>query len=130
MASKGGGTTARYARDPRNPYDWPGGRCPNPFDGMSIEDFCAQIDKRFGDFLVASMPAMFQEFHDEIVMKSIDARLTDALFFRGVYVDGTEYQPCSMVQHGGTVWVTKDGTTGRPGEPDSGWRMLVKTVEK
>lgn len=60
-------------------------------------------------------------------INEVEKRLSEALFFKGVYAEGVEYQPGDLVQHAGTVWVAKEAPTGKPGDDGSGWRMLVKT---
>lgn len=187
--------------DPRNPHDWPGGRVPNPFDGMTMDEFCKQIDARVSKLLDANVPAVlkrldahkrtaretyFKQHLDTLkrlatVTKSlgdsvtdpevirqkrelraeyiklysespdkedhyeadllrafdrvdercsaIEKRLDGALFFKGVYAEGTEYGPGSLVQHAGTAWVsTVEKATTKPGTSGE-WRLLVKTAK-
>lgn len=152
MASKSGTGAYRPPEGSRNPADYPGGRVPNYFDGLTGEQVVKELDAR--------VDRLFEERYTPIITKHLDAmiakrlesaalefvegveptlrshkegldylekRLSEALFFRGVWSADGEYGPGSLVQHGGTVWVAKDGATGKPGTEGSGWRLLVKS---
>jgi hypothetical protein len=60
-----------------------------------------------------------------------DARL-DALeqrpqlAYKGVHVDGQAYAEASLVTRDGGLWLAERFTNDRPGQVDSGWRLVVK----
>jgi hypothetical protein len=124
MGSKGNSSGGyRPPAGSRNPYDYPGMRVPNYYDGRTPEEIAGEIDAR----VVKVFDELIAKNFAKDVREYIEKRLDGVLFYRGLYADGTEYGPGSLVQHGGTVWVAKDGAAGKPGTDGSGWRMLVKT---
>src|SRR5690606_713954 len=60
---------------------------------------------------------------------AIEKRLDGALFFKGVWAEGTEYGHGALVQHAGTAWVsTVEKATTKPGT-SAEWRMLAKSAK-
>jgi hypothetical protein len=49
-----------------------------------------------------------------------------AVTYRGVYRDGDEYQPGSMVTFAGSTWHVNEVTRERPGEGSKAWTLAVK----
>lgn len=95
-------------------------RIPKPkdgVDGMSIEDLTVEDD---GDGRVT-----FRFARGE-VSREFTIRLPR---FRdlGVYREGQAHQKGDGVTFGGSFWIAqKDDPPGKPGDPDSGWRLAVK----
>src|SRR5690606_29089333 len=111
----------------RNPYDYPLGRVPNYFDGLTGEQVCAEFDARMEKLFHQRFAPIIAKVVAKTVSSYITKRLEGALFYRGVYQDGTEYGEGSLVQHAGTAWVsTVEKATTKPGT-SSEWRMLIKT---
>lgn len=51
------------------------------------------------------------------------------LRYEGVYEAGTAYTKGAVCTYRGTIWYCKEShATGAPGKPNSGWQMMVKTI--
>lgn len=86
-------------------------------DGMSIEDLTVEDD---GDGRVTFRFAR-GEVSREFTIRV--PRFKD----QGVYRDGYEHQKGDGVTFGGSFWIAQqDDPPGKPGDPDSGWRLAVK----
>jgi hypothetical protein len=95
-------------------------RIPKPkdgVDGMSIEDLKVTHD---GDGLV------LLTFCRGDVSREFTIRLP-RFKDMGVYREGQAHQKGDGVTFGGSFWIAQvDDPPGKPGDPDSGWRLAVK----
>jgi len=62
---------------------------------------------------------------EEAVARAASNRLT----YRDVWSEEGKYQLNEIVTHGGGLWISYRDGPGRPGEPESGWRLIVKRGE-
>jgi hypothetical protein len=70
----------------------------------------------------------------ESLQKRIEEAVTSAavrnLVYRDVWSDVPRYQRNDIATHGGGLWIATRDDPGKPGETDSGWRLIVKRGEK
>ncbi len=61
----------------------------------------------------------------EAVFKRLDALEAKAVQFRGVFVDGQDYEHGDLVQRSGSLWICLRSTSGTPSRC-SDWKLAVK----
>jgi hypothetical protein len=49
-----------------------------------------------------------------------------AAAFDGPWQEGRAYERGSLVQRNGSCWIAIEATSGKPGDPDSGWTVFAK----
>lgn len=111
---------------------------PSPIGGMTTEQLATLLrelvlssEKRMQEFVAKRLDERLLLVADEVgdVVEEIHKRLDGALFFKGVWEPAGEYRKNSLVQHGGTCWVsTAEKATTKPGT-SSEWRLLVKSAK-
>lgn len=85
-------------------------------DGLSIEDLVVEHDGERGVTI---------EFRRGDVSRKF-ALTVPAIIDRGVYREDVVYAKGDAVSSGGSLWIAQKDAPGKPGEPDSGWRLAVK----
>lgn len=60
----------------------------------------------------------------ESAKKSMNGR---GIRYRGVYQPSEFYDPGDLATHDGGLWHCHQKTVSRPGTPDSGWQLAVKS---
>lgn len=87
-------------------------------DGLSIEDMTVEHDGAGWFTFRFSRGEVAREFKHRV----------PCFRDRGVYSDEVkDYLAGDAVSSGGCLWIAqKDAPTGKPGDPDSGWRLAVK----
>ena len=48
------------------------------------------------------------------------------MHWAGVFEDGKQYAEGSLATRRGSLWCSTRATSHTPGEPESGWRLIVK----
>ncbi len=75
-----------------------------------------------GQQLAEKLNAKFAKLEAEI--EQLKARPLQK--WAGTHNEGTRYTEASLVTRSGSLWVATTATSATPGEPDSGWRLIVK----
>lgn len=86
-------------------------------DGLGFEDLSVEFDGERTAYVRFIRGEMVKEFPIRFPV----------VLDRGVHKADTEYQRGDGVTLGGSWWIAqKDSPPGKPGDPDSGWRLAVK----
>lgn len=86
-------------------------------DGLGFDDLSVEFD--------GERSAVLRFVRGDVV-KEFPLRLPTTID-RGVHKSDVEYQRGDGVTLGGSWWIAqKDAPAGKPGDPDSGWRLAVK----
>jgi hypothetical protein len=97
---------------------------------MSLEKFFfSKTAIKTGE--LAQILSKLVEAHRELKarIKTLEERLDQGkgLRYRGVFQAAETYQEGNMVTFKGALWIAVKGTRSKPGEPDSGWQLAVKS---
>jgi len=86
-------------------------------DGLGVDDLTASFD---GDRTLALT------FTNGTAAKTIPIVLTGLPVWQGTYAANATYEPGDLVNWGGSTWICKACTPGKPGEGATGWQLMVK----
>jgi hypothetical protein len=69
-----------------------------------------------------------RKYIDTVVKGEVARVGRDALAdaFDGPWQEGRSYERGSLVQRNGSCWIAIEATSGKPGDPDSGWTVFAK----
>ena len=88
---------------------------------------------RFESTVVEEVGKAMVEFHKSLRVegrKLMAGDLVLATFavalYKGVFTEGTKYEPGDMVTFGGSVWAVNEETTTKPGNGNGAWTLAVK----
>jgi len=59
-------------------------------------------------------------------LASLEEKAAVSLKFCGTWTQGRTYEAGDCVQHGGSLYICRAATPGRPTEDHDGWRLAVK----
>jgi hypothetical protein len=94
---------------------------------MTDTNKVAQVIREVAENLRKSFSDELKRQREE-VLREVEKQLGDCIRYRGAYNPEKSYDPCSLVQKDGTLYISRSGAepSELPGKSDA-WRMLVKT---
>ena len=70
--------------------------------------------------------ALEQKFLD-LQTKQAELEAKRSATWAGTWQDGKAFAEGSFITHRGSMWFAEKDTAARPGEPGSGWKLVVKS---
>ena len=82
-----------------------------------------------GRFVREEIARATAELRAEMTVKIAGAATAKALapMWRGTWEEGISYGSNVLVNDKSALWISEQPTSARPGMPDSGWRLAVKS---
>ena len=92
---------------------------------LKLEDVADAIAEETGAFVRAEIERAKAELRAEFASDPTTKTLTPT--WRGIWREDQAYAIGALVTHANALWIAERPTVLRPGTPDCGWKLAVKS---
>ena len=86
------------------------------------------LEDTISDILADALENIYESLGKRIE-EAVARAASNQLIYRDVWHEAIRYRLNEIVTHGGGLWISYRDNPDKPGEPDSGWRVIVKRGE-